>query len=351
MVQAATDLVARVPGLRVAPACRAVGLARSRWYRTRRSAGAPGTAGTAPRPETHRPANAAARALSAAEQDQVRETLNSPRFADQAPREVYATLLDEGQYVCSWRQMYRILAANAEVRERRDQLRHPAYTKPELVATAPNRAWSWDITKLLGPHTWVYYYLYVVLDLFSRYVVGWMLAEDESGELAQRLVAHSCAQQGIAPGQLVLHADRGTAMVSQSLAQLLANLGVRPSHTRPHTPDDNPYSEAQFKTLKYRPDFPLRFDGYGHALDWARGFFPWYNDQHHHTSLALLTPAAVHYGRAAEIIARRQVVLTQAYARHPARFVKGAPVHPALPPAVWINPPKPALDTDKVPIH
>jgi putative transposase len=302
------------------------------------------------------PANAAERALSAEEKAQVRETLNSPRFAEQAPREVYATLLDEGQYLCSWRQMYRILAENAEVRERRDQLRHPAYAKPELMATAPNRAWSWDITKLLGPQTWSYYYLYVVLDLFSRYVVGWLLAEEESVELAQTLVAQSCAKQGIAPGQLVLHADRGTAMVAKSLTQLLLDLGVRPSHARPHTPDDNPYSEAQFKTLKYRPDFPLRFDGYAHALGWARGFFPWYNDAHHHSALALLTPADVHYGRAAAVIAQRELVLRQAYERHPARFVKGAPVHPALPTAVWINPPKapkaaPTLDTDTMLRH
>jgi putative transposase len=351
MIQAVTELTTtREPALRIAPACRAVGLARSRWYRTRQ---APALA-EAPAPtEKRTPANAAARALSASEKAQVREVLNRPRFADQAPREVYATLLDEGQYLCSWRQMYRVLAENDAVRERRDQLRHPAYTRPELVATAPNRAWSWDITKLLGPTTWVYYYLYVVLDLYSRYIVGWLLAEEESAELAQALVTQSCAKQGITPGQLVLHADRGTAMVSKSLGQLLTDLGVRASHARPHTPDDNPFSEAQFKTMKYRPDFPVRFDGYDHALSWTRIFVPWYNDEHHHTGLALLTPADVHCGRAAQVIARRQAVLQQAYTRHPARFVKGVPVHPALPEAVWINPPKPApaLDTDTTTIH
>lgn len=350
MIQAVTELTTRAPDLGIAPACRTVGLARSWWYRTRR---APAPTEVRTPSATRPPAHAAARALSAAEKAQVREVLNSPRFADQAPREVYAALLDEERYLCSWRQMYRILAESDAVRDRRDQLRHPAYTKPELVAQAPNRAWSWDITKLLGPTTWIYYYLYVVLDLYSRYVVGWLLAKEESGELAQALIAHSCAQQGISAGHLTLHADRGTAMVSKSLSQLLTDLGVRASHARPHTPDDNPFSEAQFKTMKYRPDFPVRFDGYDHALNWARGFFPWYNDEHHHTGLALLTPADVHYGRAAQVIARRQAVLQQAYTRYPARFVKGAPVHPALPEAVWINPPKPApaLDTDTATIH
>lgn len=316
------------PVLGVSRACVALSVTRSRWYRAQR----PRRTATPARPTP-------AHALSAAERAQVLEVLNSERFQDQAPREVYATLLDEERYVCSVRQMYRILGQNEQVQERRNQLRHPAYAKPQLVATRPNTAWSWDITKLLGPTTWTYYYLYVVLDIFSRYVVGWMLAREESAELACQLIESSCRKQSITTGQLTLHADRGSAMVSKSLAQLLSDLGVARSHSRPYTADDNPYSEAQFKTMKYRPGYPLRFAGEDHALTWARGFFPWYNDEHHHTSLALLTPADVHYGRAAQIIAQRQRVLQAAYARHPRRFAKGAPVHPAPPTAAWINPP------------
>jgi putative transposase len=337
MRQAAQALASQ---LGIAPACRALSVPRSQWYR----ADAPESAGT-----SALPASAAARALSTEERAEVLTVLNGPRFVDQAPREVYATLLDEGQYLCSWRQMYRILGANAPVQERRDQLRHPVYVRPELLAARPNMAWSWDITKLLGPATWMYDYLYVVLDIFSRYVVGWMIADREAADLAQALIAQSCAKQHIQPGQLTLHADRGAAMVSLTLAQLLAELGVAKSHSRPHTSDDNPYWEAQFKTMKYRPDYPERFAGQTHAIQWARGFFPWYNHEHHHTGLALLTPADVHYGRAAQVIAQREQVLRQAHARYPARFVKGVPVHPALPAEVWINPPKadPALDTDK----
>jgi putative transposase len=219
---------------------------------------------------------------------------NHERFADQSPYEVYATLLDEGVYHCSIRTMYRILAGYDEVQERRDQLCHPAYAKPELLATGPNQLWSWDITKLRGPATWQYYYLYVILDIYSRYVVGWLLAEYESAELAQQLIAESCHKQGIARDQLTLHADRGAAMIAKSLAQFLSDLGVDKSHSRPHTPDDNPYSEAQFKTMKYRPDYPHRFDSKDHALTWARNFFPWYNQEHYHIALGLLTPAMVH---------------------------------------------------------
>jgi putative transposase len=266
--------------------------------------------------------------------------LNSQRFADQAPREVFATLLDEGTYWCSWRQMYRILEENELVQERRNQLRHPTYTKPELVALRPNTVWSWDITKLLGPQTWTYFYLYVILDIFSRYVVGWMIADHESADLARTLVAETCAKQAIPPGQLTLHADRGAAMVSHTLAQLLAELGVSKSHSRPYTSNDNPFSEAQFKTTKYRPDYPDRFASEADALKWARVFFPWYNNEHHHTGLALLTPADVHFGRAEAVIAQRQQVLREAYARHPERFVKGEPIHPPVPTQVWINPPK-----------
>jgi putative transposase len=274
----------------------------------------------------------------------VRAVLNSERFQDQSPREVYATLLDEERYLCSWRTMYRIMAENHEVRERRDQLQHPGYAKPELLATRPNQVWSWDITKLRGPVTWTYYYLYVILDVYSRYVVGWMIAERESEELAQELIRATCDKQGIQPGQLTLHADNGSAMIAKSVAQLLIDLDVVKSHSRPHVSDDNPYSEAQFKTLKYHPDYPERFAGLIEARTWAQTFFAWYNADHHHTGLGLLTPLVVHSGKAESILQKRQQVLDLAYAVHPERFVKHAPVPAQLPGAVWINPPKPVGD-------
>jgi len=279
------------------------------------------------------------RALSQIEKIKVREELNSERFQDRSPREVYATLMDEGRYLCSWRSMYRILGENHEVRERRDQLRHPNYVKPELLATAPNQLWSWDITKLLGPTKWTYFYLYVILDVFSRYVVGWMVAERESAVLAQELISQTCARQGIQRGQLTVHADRGSAMTSKPVALLLADLGVTKTHSRPHVSNDNPYSEAQFKTMKYRPDYPTRFGCLQDARAWANEFFGWYNCQHHHTGLALLTPADVHFHRVADVLKKRQAVLQAAYEKTPERFVKGAPQPIPLPKAVWINPP------------
>lgn len=313
----------------VSRACAALGFARSSLYRHRqgKSAGVP-----LPRPTPPR-------ALSPAERTTVRKLLDSERFADQSPYEVYATLLDEATYHCSISTMYRLLREQAEVQERRNQLRHPTYTKPELLATGPNQLWSWDITKLHGPATWQYYYLYVVLDVFSRYVVGWLLADHESATLAEQLIAESCRKHAIAPDQLTLHADRGAAMTAKSLAQLLTDLGVDQSHSRPYTPDDNPFSEAQFKTMKYRPDYPQRFDAQDQALTWARTFFPWYNNQHHHLALGLLTPAMVHYGQVTEIVTQRQAALNAAYAHHPERFVQRPPVPPPLPTAVWINPP------------
>jgi putative transposase len=266
--------------------------------------------------------------------------LNSERFVDQPPAEVYATLLDEDKtYLCSTRTMYRILASAREIRERRNQLRHPNYTPPQLLATAPNQVWSWDITKLLGPAKWTYYYLYVLLDLFSRFVVGWMLAEKESGALASRLVEESCRNQKIEPAQLTVHSDRGPAMTSQSLALLFARLGIQPSHSRPHVSNDNPFSEAQFKTLKYRPEFPDRFGSFEHARSVCRELFYWYNHQHHHSSIALMTADVVHYGHAARVLEHRRQVLTDAFRRHPERFVQGAPKPRSMPDAVWINPP------------
>jgi len=337
VIQAAGSLA---PTLGIAAACEAVGLPRRSYYRAQ----AP-VVRTVPSPIRERPPSP--RALSTDEKTIVREVLNSERFQDQAPREVYATLLDEERYLCSWRTMYRILAENQEIRERRDQLQHPIYTKPELLATRSNQVWSWDITKLRGPVLWTYYYLYVILDVYSRYVVGWMIAERESEELAQELIRATCDKQGIQPGQLTLHADNGSAMIAKSVAQLLIDLDVVKSHSRPHVSDDNPYSEAQFKTLKYRPDYPERFGGLVEARAWAQTFFIWYNDDHHHTGLGLLTPAVVHSGQAETVLQKRQQVLDSAYAAHPERFVKHAPVPAQLPVAVWINPPKPATETAK----
>src|SRR3990172_147654 len=282
------------------------------------------------------------RTLTAKEKTTVRETLNSERFADQAPREVYATLLDEGQYLCSVPTIYRILGENQEVRERRNQLRHPAYPKPRLVATAPNQVGTWDIAKLPGPVKWVYFCLYVVLDLFSRFVVGWLIAAQARAALAEQLIADSYARQGVVPGQLWVHSDRGGPMIARPLALLFDDLGITPSLARPRTPDDNPYSEAHFKTVKYHPSFPERFGGLLDARSWGQRLFSWYNYEHHHTALGLMTPAAVYYGQAPALFLGRQRVLEAAYTAHPEGFVKGLPKPPALPSEVWINRPEPA---------
>lgn len=324
MIQLAEDLGQQIG---VKRACEELGVPRSSLYRARHPQSEP-----APRPTP-------ARALSEDERRAVRDVLNSERFVDSAPRQVYATLLDEDVYLCSWRTMYRVLIAFDEVRERRDQLTHPAYAKPELLATAPNRLWSWDITKLLGPAKWTYFYLYVILDVFSRYVVGWLIAERETAALAETLIAETCAKHGIERDQLTLHADRGSSMRSKPVALLLSDLGVTKTHTRPYTANDNPYSEAQFKTLKYRPDYPDRFGSLPDARGWAQDFFDWYNNAHYHTGLHLMTPAMVHYGLADTVRDQRNQVLQAAYVAHPERFVRGVPTVPDLPRAVWINPP------------
>jgi putative transposase len=311
------------------PACRAVGAAPATIYRRRRP----------PERRPRKPRPKPARALTAPERDAVLEELHSERFVDCSPAQVWATLLDEGRYLASERTMYRILAEQGQSRERRDQLVHPAYAKPELLASRPNELWSWDITKLLGPAKWTYFYLYVILDVFSRYVVGWTLQHREVASVAQRLIAQSIEQQGIRPGELTIHADRGTSMRSKPVAFLLADLGVTKTHSRPYTSTDNPYSEAQFKTLKYRPDFPDRFDSILHARSWARGFFAWYNHEHRHSAIALMTPATVHSGRASKVRDHRADVLSAAYLANPERFVRGRPEPPALPTAAWINPP------------
>jgi putative transposase len=289
-----------------------------------------------------------ARALRPEERARVLTVLHEPRFLDLAPAEVFATLLDEGIYHCSERTMYRVLAAQGEAHERRAQRRHPRYAAPELLATAPNQLWSWDITKLKGPTTWSWYHLYVLLDVFSRYVVGWMIAPRESAALAERLISTSCARQGILRGQLTLHADRGSSMTSKPVALLLADLGVTKTHSRPHVSNDNPYSEAQFKTLKYRPDFPDRFGSIEHARAHAVDFFAWYNTEHRHTGLGLHTPADVHFGLAEAKRTARAVILAAAYAATPNRFVRRPPTPALLPTAAWINPPKLLVSEDAV---
>ncbi len=323
----ATEELAKAVG--TAQACRALSVPRASFYRRRTVLSRP----VSPRP---RPG----RGLSEQERQHALDILHSERFVDKAPGQVHATLLDEGTYVCSVRTMYRILSTAQELRERRNQLRHPQYKKPELLATGPNQVWSWDITKLLGPAKWTYYYLYVILDIFSRYVVGWMLASCESAQLAQRLIHETIDKQQAQADQLVIHSDRGPAMKSHGVAQLLASLGVTKSHSRPHVSNDNPFSESQFKTLKYRPDFPDRFGSQEDAQDFCQGFFHWYNNEHYHSGIGMLAPVMVHYGQVVVVRDRRQRVLNAAYAAYPERFVNKRPEPLPGPTEVWINPPQ-----------
>lgn len=328
MIEQAVEELEPVVG--TAPACRAVGVARSTLYRWRRP----------PEPRSPKPRPKPARTLSVEEREAVLEVLHSERFVDCSPAQVWATLLDEGRYLASERTMYRILAEQGESRERRNQLVHPSYAKPELLASRPNELWSWDITKLLGPAKWTYFYLYVILDVFSRYVVGWTIQHRELAQVAKQLIAQSIEQQDVEPDQLTVHADRGPSMRSKPVAFLLADLGVTKTHSRPYTSTDNPYSEAQFKTLKDRPGFPDRFDSILDARAWSRDFFGWYNHEHRHSGIGLMTPAMVHYGRSEAIRDQRAQVLEAAYAATPERFVRGLPQPPELPAAAWINPPK-----------
>jgi putative transposase len=313
----------------IAALCHSVGLARATLYRRRQPV----------RPSTPAVRAPSLRALIPAERQAVLDVLHSERFLDQSPAEVHATLLEEQTYLCSTRTMYRILDAATEVRERRNQARHPAYAKPELVATAPNQIWSWDITKLKGPIPYLYYSLYVILDLFSRYVVGWMVAGHENARLAQRLIEATCLKQGIGPHQLTIHADRGAPMRSKLVAELFSDLSIDASHSRPRVSNDNPFSEAQFRTFKYRPEFPARFGSIAHARSVGHDLFTWYNDAHHHSGLSYLTPADVHHGRAVTILTVRHHTRLAAYDAHPERFVHGPPRLETLPHAVWINPP------------
>jgi putative transposase len=322
------DLVGR------AQACRATGLPRSSWYWHNRISPAPSR--PAPKPHTER---VQPRALSPQERDHVRELLNSEPYIDEAPATVWAKLLDAGEYYCSISTMYRILREHGEVRERRRQATHPPRKKPELLAAKPNNVWSWDITKLAGPARGVWFCLYVIIDIYSRYTSGWMIARTEDGELARRFLRESITKHGIDPDTLTLHADRGSPMKSKTVAEMLSDLHVTRSHSRPKTSNDNPYSESQFKTLKYRPVFPDRFDSIEHAREFCGKFFHWYNHDHRHSGIGLHTPASVHFGTAREIREHRGIVLTDAWTAHPERFVRGTPQPPKLPGAVWINPP------------
>jgi len=346
---------ALVPLVGAGAACEAVGLPRASYYRARAAGQQPAPEPTEPdepSEPTPSPTSAAVspargqrpqpqpRALSQAERAAVLEVLHSQRFADCAPSTIYATLLDEGVYLCSEATMYRLLRERGETGDRRRQATHPAAVKPELVADGPNAVWSWDITKLHGPAKWTYYYLYVILDIFSRYPVGWMVASRESAVLAERLIAESVRKQNVDRDRLTLHADRGSSMASKPVAFLLADLGVTKSHSRPHCSNDNPYSEAQFKTLKYRPDFPDRFGSIEDARVFCDRFFRWYAHEHRHSGIGLHTPADVHFGRAAMVREARGRVLDAAYLAHPERFVRKAPEPPQLPETVWINKPE-----------
>ena len=306
--------------------CAVLGEPRSSWYR----AGWP----RPPRSSMRR----SPRRLTPQEERRVLDALNSERFRDTAPAEAHASILDEGEYLCSERTMYRILARQGQTTIRRQSApRH--HPRPELLATRPNELWSWDITKLKGPAKWTYYYLYKILDVFSRYVVGWMVAFKESAALAEDLIADTCLKQEIVPGTLTLHADHGSSMTSLTVGQLLADLGVTKTHSRPHVSNDNPFSEAAFKTLKYRPDFPQRFTSIEEARAYCREFFSWYNTRHHHSGIAMLTPHQVHYAQYQHVLTARSAALKAAYLKHPERFVKGVPTVHGLPSEVWINRP------------
>jgi putative transposase len=320
-----------VPLVGVAPACAALGLSRAQYYRRKKPA------------LERKPRPTPARALSDAERTEVVDVFNSERFVDEPVRQVYAQLLDEQRYLCSARTMYRILTAANQVCDRRQQRRHPTYVRPELVATKPDQVWSWDITKIPGPFAGHFYNLYVMLDIYSRFVVGWTLVARESKEVAKDFLENTFRAHRIVPGQLTCHSDRGISMVAKSTTQLYADLSITSSYSRPRVSNDNPYSESAFKTLKYHPDMPERFG----CIEDARAFFgallAWYNERHRHTGIALLTPSDVHHGRAAAVITKRQATLDAAFQAHPERFVARPPTHPQLPAAVWINPPPSTL--------
>lgn len=313
--------------------CAALSVSRASVHRRRAALTAP--------PPVRKARTPSSRALRENERNAVLQHLRSPRFTDQTPTEVFATLLDEGTYLCSIRTMYRILAAQGEVAERRRQRRHPVYQKPELLAEAPNQVWSWDITKLMGPVKWSYFYLYVILDIFSRRVVGWCVEHAESATQFKELFIDAVEKHGVPRHQLTLHADRGGPMKAKTTALMLVDLGVLKSHSRPHTSNDNPFSEAHFKTMKYQPEFPRNFETIEQARAFCRLFFAWYNQDHHHAGIGLMTPDQIHFGQAEAIYAARQATLDGAFLATPKRFVRKPPQPPQIPTAVWINPPKP----------
>ena len=334
------------PALGAGAACRALGLWRGAPARQQARLHRAARVGSlAPRAARPRPALA----LDTQERQVLLDTLNSERFVDTAPAAVHATLLDEGRYLGSVRTMYRLLAANGGSRERRNQLTHPAYTKPELLALAPNQVWSWDITKLKGPAKWTCLHLYVILDIFSRYVVGWLIAERECADLAEQLIAETVARHAVEPGMLTLHADRGASMRSKPVAALLVDLDIAKSHSRPHVSDDNPYSESQFKTMKYRPNFPARFGCIEDARAHCQAFFTWDNTMHRHSGIGYMTPHSVHYGHAQALRSAREATLEAAFLAYPKRFKGRRPQPPALPTAAWINPPPQETTTPQKP--
>ena len=327
MVQSAANITG------VGKACTAVGWSRAYFYRFQKPiiiAVPTGLPVSKPKQ---------ARSLTPEEEEWVIAQLNSERFLDSSPREVWSTLLDEGTYLCSWRTMYRLLSRNQPVKERRQIRKHPKYARPELVATGPNQVWTWDITYLKGPIRGQFYYLYVAMDIYSRLVVGWLLANEESGALANRLFETSLRKQGVQPSKLTLHAARGAPMRSKTLETLLTRMQVGISHSRPRVSNDNAYSEAGFKTMKYSVDFPARFQSEAAAKEFCKGYFAWYNEMHHHSGIGFMTPAQVHYGQVAAVTAQRQDVMDKVFILHPKRFRKGHPIVPKLPDTVWINRP------------
>jgi putative transposase len=322
------------------PACEALGVSRAAFYRHL------GRKHEYPSKENKSRPNPPL-ALTLSEKLTVVDVLHSEKFQDRTPYEVYATLLDEGQYHCSIRTMYRILKSeHGDIKERRKGHQRTHYKKPELLATEANQVWSWDITKLKGPAKWTYFYLYVIMDIFSRYIIGWMVAHREQDALAKRLIEQSCLKQNIKPGQLTVHADRGPSMKSKVVAHLLADLGVTKTHSRPHVSNDNPYSESQFKTLKYCPEFPDRFGSAQDARAFCQPFFNWYNKEHRHSGIALMTPEQVHYGQSKKVYNLRSQVLLEAFQKTPIRFKGKTPKPFELPKAVWIN--KPSTDEFRV---
>ena len=313
-------------------ACVLVGISRATYYRSLR----------APKPSQRRRRNI--RRLSKALRAEILAVLNSDRFMDQPPRQIWAALLDEGRYLCHWRTMYRILRENKQIQERRNQRTHPSYTKSELLASAPNQLWSWYITTLKGPSKGIYFKLYVILDVFSRYVVGWTIAPFESAAVAKDLITTTIARQNVREGQLTIHSDRGSVMVSKTYVQLLGDLGVVGSYNRPYRSNDNPYSESHFRTMKYHRTYLSRFGSLEDAQSWAREFFEWYNNEFYHSEIALMHPATVHYGKADQVWQDRQRVMDAAYARDPDQFSGGAPQVPKPRRRAWINKPKNAAN-------